>query len=106
MNRNLAAVYLRLMRRPLSGLSTLNWVTEPEIRRLILRTCPSALIQSIEESFDEARRVRLKGVLPARLRSELFLSALTRIAVAKRAALRLGHLGREEQQMDLWVTKT
>lgn len=105
MNRRAARAYLRLIGRPLSGLQTLHWVTEPEIRRGILRASPTASVQSIEEWFDEGRRGRLRARLPAPLSSELVLSVLTRLAVAKRALSRIRQLGREEKQMDLWVRK-
>jgi ubiquinone/menaquinone biosynthesis C-methylase UbiE len=105
MNRTLATHYLRLMRRPAAGLKTLHWVTEPDIRSAILAACPTAVIESIEEWFDNTRRARLRARLPRPLKSELLFSAVTRLAVAKRATLRIGHFGREEKQMDLWVTK-
>src|SRR5262249_45091055 len=105
MNRRLATAYLRLLGRPALGLTTLHWVTEPIIRAGILRACPSASIQSIEEWYDETRRRRLSAHLSLPLRSDFLLSAAQSLAIAKRAALRMSRLGREEKQMDLWITK-
>jgi ubiquinone/menaquinone biosynthesis C-methylase UbiE len=105
MNRRLATHYLSLMRRPAAGLTTLHWVTEPEVRGAVLRTCPTAEIQSIEEWFDASRRARLRTCIPQRFGSDVVLSALTRLAIAKRVALRLVRFARQEKQMDLWITK-
>jgi SAM-dependent methyltransferase len=105
MNRRLATLYLRFIGRPVAGLTTLHWVTEPEIRGGILRVSPTASIQSIQEWYDDTRRGRLSARLPRALRLELIFAAANSLAIAKRVTLRVCRVGREEKQMDLWVTK-
>jgi ubiquinone/menaquinone biosynthesis C-methylase UbiE len=105
MNRRLAALYLRALGRPTAALATLNWITEEEIRAAILHSSPTASISSIEDSFEQSRQKRLRELLPSVLHGENAirrLSSLVRLRSQFRALLRIG---REEKQMDLWVTK-
>jgi hypothetical protein len=87
MNKTVAALYLKLLGRPLAALQELNWITENKIIGLI-RGLPYET--HIARTGDAQRQIG-----PGR----------TALRSLKRRMKRLGRFLREEKQVDLWVTK-
>lgn len=81
MNKNIAAIYLKLLGRPLTALHDLNWVTEKQI---------IALIQKLPYVTNIAGTS-----------APLFVSGQS----LKQRLTRFGHFLRRKKQIDLWVTK-
>ncbi len=84
MNRRLAAVYLRLLGRPLAGLQRLQWTTEKEVVRVLLHG-GAGRVRRVPDMLGEGRR-----------------SWRRRFGHARRRLIRLLA---EEKQIDLWVSK-
>jgi len=88
MNKTVAALYLKLLGRPLTALRELNWITEKQIVSLIRELHYTT---EITRTFAAPRQTKL---------------ALAAIRSLKRRLVCLGRLLKEEKQIDLWVTKS
>src|SRR5262245_15533204 len=64
MNRKLVAAYLRFLGRPLSGLDSLQWVTERELVRLLRQTNPAVIVERTRNYWREKRLKRIQTLLP------------------------------------------
>ncbi len=105
MNRAVAARYLRARGRPLSGLQTLTWTTTSEIKRNLRNIDKDIRIETLENYRFERVRNRIFDVLPEFMRYPsvgLLLAILYRSLIRIR---RISKFGREENHIELWVTK-
>jgi ubiquinone/menaquinone biosynthesis C-methylase UbiE len=105
MNRRLATMYLRLLRRPVSGLQTLNWTTTRGVVRMLRASGQPLTIAShqqllIQDRFARMRPQRLPRWLQAP--AERLFAAL---AWTYFRARELAHVGRRERFINLWVTR-
>lgn len=87
MNKTIAALYLKLLGRPLAALHELNWITEKQIVSHIRKLPYTA---SIARTGDAQQQTRPR---------------LAALRYLKRRVKRLGRFLQEEKQIDLWVTK-
>ena len=106
MNRRLAGVYLRLLRKPLLGLRTLQWVTQKEVVRLLQASGRQLRIERTNAHYDARRREKIATRLPRFLRKTPVPSFLNQVYGLRYTCPQLIKVGREESHIDLWVTRT
>jgi hypothetical protein len=106
MNKRLALIYLSLLRRPLSGLQSLQWVTEGEVARFLRAGSPNLSIERTSSRIRSKRLEMIEALLPKFIRRGYVVRLLNFAYESKSWLCGLIQIGRAEKHIDLWVTKT
>lgn len=105
MNKGLAAIYLRLLGRPTLGLRSLQWVTEKGVVKLLRTSGYPVRIERTAHYYSTKRQRKIRNLLPKPLRKSSLVWSLNLAYELKSKLARLTMVGREERDLDLWVTK-
>lgn len=105
MRRPWAERYLRRLGRPVGGLHTLNWTTEPNILAQLRYTQCPLRIERNREFFIDRKRRDIAAALPVPLRSIGLARPLNTLFQWNRRFAAALKVGRQERVIDLWITK-
>ncbi|MEK7846015.1 MAG: methyltransferase domain-containing protein, partial [Nitrospinota bacterium] len=105
MNKKLASVYLKLIRRPLLGLQDLQWITEKEVIKFLEDSKYKLKIERTKDYRFFMRQRKIKELLPKLLQNMLIISFVNYIYETKAKLIKLAMIGRIENNIDLWITK-
>lgn len=105
MHRPMAEWYLGRLGRPLAGLRTLNWTTEPGVRRVLRGQAHPLRIERNKYFFIEQRRREVAEKLPPLLRQAGAARILNEAYQIKRKVNAWMKVGRQERVIDLWISK-
>ena len=106
MNKKLAAKYIKILGKPALGLQTLQWTTEAEIINSINTSNCVTTIEKLGLLHDHhIRHSKIRSKLPAFLRNNIIIYQIDWLYKLQQKIRRLSKIGREENHVDLWVTK-
>lgn len=105
MNRKLAAAYLRLLGRPVDGLTSLQYVTKKLLLTYLYRSSFSLRIEDTSKWIATRQRQRIHEILPKSLRREPVEATLHICYRIYRSLLSLRRFARAEGSISLWITK-
>ena len=106
MNKKLASVYLKFIGKPLLGLQTLQWVTEKKVVKSLRMSKYNVNIQRVNLYHSIWRQEKIRELLPRSFRNFYVIRFLDFVYQLKLKIAGLVKIGREEKNIDLWVTKT
>ncbi len=105
MRKDWAAAYLKILRRPVLGLNSLNWTTERMIVDILYASGVEIRINDLSEFHRGRRLIRLAEMTPLFLRRQFLLKTINNIYELSTPLRNLAKFAREENNIELWVTK-
>jgi ubiquinone/menaquinone biosynthesis C-methylase UbiE len=105
MNKKFASIYLNLIRRPITGLETLNLITEQDIINNIIASKNEVHMERQEKYHSERRKEKIEILLPEFLRNRYLICFLKSVLELGFRIISWIKMGRGENNIDLWVTK-
>lgn len=105
MNKALAARYLRLLGRPVKGLTVLQWTTEKGLVALLNSSGYRLTIERSSRLRHIERHDEIAVALPPALRNPTVIDMLNAAWATALWLRQLFMIGRREKHVDLWITK-
>lgn len=105
MNKKLASIYLNIIRRPIAGLESLNWITEKEVVNNIIASKHQVHIERQKKYYSERRNDKIQIMLPELFRNRYLICFLNCVLELRVKLMSWIKIGREENNINLWVTK-